>query len=36
MVFSPLRSLRELPEADAVAVEPDDLRLPLETQVADA
>jgi MFS family permease len=36
MVFSPLRSLRELPEADADAVEPDDLRLPLETQVADA
>jgi MFS family permease len=36
MVFSPLRTIRELPEGDAVAVEPDDRRLPLETQVADA
>jgi MFS family permease len=36
MVFSPLRTIRELPEADTVAVEPDDRRLPLETQVADA
>ncbi len=36
MVFSPLRHIRELP-ADPVSSEPpDDLRLPLETQVADA
>jgi MFS family permease len=36
MVFSPLWAIRELPELDAVPVEPDDRRLPLETQVADA
>jgi hypothetical protein len=36
MVFSPPWAIRELPEPDTVAVEPDDRRLPLETQVADA
>jgi MFS family permease len=36
MAFSPLRTIRELPERDALPIEAGEVRLPLETQVADA